>query len=476
MRFSLQAHLKPEPNVQDVRGLKRELRLTDLTLFSICCITSARWIPIAAHAGPGAVVLWLLAAAFFVVPLTVAVAALVAKYPGTGGLYHWTRQDFGPRNGFVCFWLYWVGIAFLFPTAALLYTKVGFALLGPGYVHLGDSRFYLLAAALALVWVGLGSNLFGLKVGKWTENLGAAATWILAVLLVVIAKLVWVRRGFATPLHLMPHWNWRTLSFWAAIAYATSGMEGPGMMAAEMHDPERTMRRAGWIASVFATAFYVSVTTALLAVLPPENISELNGFIDVGNSADQLLGMTWLSPSIALLVFATGLGFVGGLGTATSRLPFAAAADDLLPAAFAKVHPRWGTPWVSTMTLGLVASFLLILYQFGDSLRAAYDELVSMMVITGFIPYLYIFASAWKARRRISAACGLSITVLALLCSVVPSSEINNIYLYEGKLLIGTLGVIGSGWVLYSRAMKNLQAAARVLVIDDCMREHGGDA
>src|SRR6266699_3378273 len=75
-------------------ALKRELGLRDLSLFAISCVISARWIPIAAHAGPGSVTLWLLAAVFFMVPLTIAVAALVAKYPGAGGLYLWTRHDF----------------------------------------------------------------------------------------------------------------------------------------------------------------------------------------------------------------------------------------------------------------------------------------------------------------------------------------------------------------------------------------------
>jgi hypothetical protein len=62
-------------------SLKRELGLRDLTLFAVTCIVSARWIPIAAHAGPGSVTLWFLAAVLFMVPLTVAVAALVAKCP-----------------------------------------------------------------------------------------------------------------------------------------------------------------------------------------------------------------------------------------------------------------------------------------------------------------------------------------------------------------------------------------------------------
>jgi amino acid transporter len=432
-------------------ALKRELGLRDLTLFAITCVTSARWIPIAAHAGPGSVTLWLLAAVLFMVPLTVAVAALVAKHPGAGGLYLWARRDFGAWPGFLCFWVYWMGIAFLFPTAALLYIKVGFSMFGPLFARLGDNRFYLLAATVALIWIALGSNLIGLKVGKWTENIGALATWAVGLLLVAVAWMVWMRRGSATPINILPKWSWGTINFWAAIAYATSGMEGPGMMAGEIREPERTMRRAGWIASGFATAFYVSATVAFLVVLSPENISELNGFAEMGDSAGLLLGATWLSPLIALLVVAGGVGFVGGLGTATSRLPFAAGVDRLLPAAFGRVHPRWGTPYVSILALGLVATFLLAVYQLGDTMRVAYDELVSLMVITGFLPYLFIFGSAWKAGKRLSAVSGGAITALALFCSVVPPAEITNVWLFEGKLAAGTLAVVVSAWLAYRR-------------------------
>jgi amino acid transporter len=93
------------------------------------------------------VTLWLLSAVFFVLPLTIAAAGLVAKYPGAGGLCLWTRHDFGPWHGFLCSWSYWMGITFLFPTAALLYMKVAFSLLGPAYANIGNNRYYLLAAA-----------------------------------------------------------------------------------------------------------------------------------------------------------------------------------------------------------------------------------------------------------------------------------------------------------------------------------------
>ena len=435
--------------------LQHELGLRDLTLFAITCIVSARWIPIAAHAGPGSITLWLLAALFFMAPLTIAVATLVAKYPGAGGLYLWTRQDFGAWHGFLSFWIYWMGTAFLFPTAALLYVRVGFSMFGATVGRLGNNRYYLLAATIALIWIALGSNLIGLKFGKWTENIGAISTWALGLLLVGVAWTVWTRRGSATPMQIVPRWSWGTVNFWAAIAYAMSGMENPGMMAAEVRDPERTMRRAGWIASAFTTAFYVSATIAFLVILSPQNISELNGFAQVGDSAGALLHAPWLSPVIALLVVAGGVGLVGGTGTATSRLPFAAGVDRLLPAAFGRIHPKWGTPYVSILALGFVATFLLVAYQLGDTMRAAYDELVSLMVITGFLPYLYIFGSAWKAGKRLSAASGGATTALALICTVVPPAEITHVWLFETKLAAGTLAVVASAWVVYRRGRRS---------------------
>ena len=117
----------------------------------------------------------------------------------------------------------------------------------------------------------------------------------------------------------------------------------------------------------------------MLVILRPEKISEMSGIAEVGEAAGQLLHAAWLGPVLALLVLAGGIGQIGGIGAAISRLPFAAGADRLLPAAFARIHPRWGTPHISILSLGAVASVLLVVFQIGDSMRAAYDELVSLM-------------------------------------------------------------------------------------------------
>jgi glutamate:GABA antiporter len=433
-------------------ALKRELGLRDLTLFAVACIVGVRWVPAAAHAGPGSITLWLLAAVLFVAPLAAAVGTLSVKYPGAGGLYLWTRGDFGPWHGFLCFWIYWISIAFWFPSAALFYMSVGAYTLGPQYAHLANDRTYLIATSLAAIWIALGTNIVGMKIGKWTENIGGATTWIIGALFVILAALVWSKRGPATALNIIPRWNWDTANFWATIAYAMTGLELAALMGAEIRKPEKTLPRAGWIASGFAALFYASVTAALLVLLRPDQINEMNGFAQGGQEAARVLGLRWLAPVLAVMVMLTGVGQFGALGSAVSRLPFAVGVDKLLPRAFARVHPRWGTPHISILVLGLVASFLLVAIQLGDTIRAAYQTLVSLMVISGFLPYIYIFASAWKAQRRISALCGWAVTALALVCSVVPTADVTNVWLFESKLALGTVAVIASGWLVYRRS------------------------
>jgi glutamate:GABA antiporter len=154
---------------------------------------------------------------------------------------------------------------------------------------------------------------------------------------------------------------------------------------------------------------------------------------------------------LAVLVMTSAVGQFGGIGTSVSRLPFAAGMDGLLPPAMAKVHPRWGTPHISMVLFGVLASFLLLMAQLGDTLAAAYQVLVSLMVIAGFLPYVYIFASAWKAGKHASALSGWAVTAIAIACAVVPTDRIVNIWLFEGKLAGMTAAIMGSGWLLFRR-------------------------
>jgi glutamate:GABA antiporter len=227
-------------------------------------------------------------------------------------------------------------------------------------------------------------------------------------------------------------------------------------VGSEIRHPKRDLKRAAWIASVFITLFYAGTTLALLVVMRPENISELNGLAQVATAAGGLIGARWLPPAVALLVMATAIGSFGGLGSSLARMPFAAGVDHLMPAAFAKIHPRWATPYISIIIFGLLASALLVLSQIGDTMHEAYQTLVALMVIAGFLPYVYMFGSSWKAGNRVSSLSGWAITALALASSVVPAADVHNVLLFEFKLAAGTFAVIASGWIIYQNAQRRI--------------------
>ena len=103
------------------------------------------------------------------------------------------------------------------------------------------------------------------------------------------------------------------------IAFALSGMEAIGLMAAEIRQPRRTVVPATWIGTVFTTVFYAASTLALLVLIRPNSISELHGLADGSDIAAGLLGLRWLTPLIAVIVLVNSIGGWGGLGSAVSR-------------------------------------------------------------------------------------------------------------------------------------------------------------
>ena len=112
-----------------------------------------------------------------------------------------------------------------------------------------------------------------------------------------------------------------------------------------------------------------------------------------------------------LRLYSASRGQLGTYVGACARLPFVLGIEKLLPAWFGKLHPKYGTPYVSILVLcGGAGRSAYLLSQLGETFRAAYQIMVDMAVITLFIPFLYMFASAWKFGLRLPAASGLFVS------------------------------------------------------------------
>lgn len=450
---------------------KKSLGLLDLVLFNTVAIVGLRWVALAGHSGPSSLTLWLLAALAFFIPQGLCVMTLSSALPKDGGLYVWISEAFGERQGFIAGWLYWASNILYFPTLCLSTAVFGLYIFNDQFAGLEHSQTFAAGASLILLGVALGFNIVGTGTGRWLQNLGGLAQWLPSLVLIGVGLVALVADGSATAMPasaLVPTFsNLDTIIFFSQICFAFAGLELAPVLAGEIREPRRTIPRALLLSGFVIAGIYLLNTLALMWALPSEKISMIAGVNQAIAQAGAAHGMAWLGPPVALLMTLAGIGGLGAWLIGSARLLFVGGMDRLLPPAFARVHPRWNTPYIALLVqAGLAAVFILAATQ-GSSVHTAYLILVDATAILTFIVYLYMFAAAIKLRRRIAQmpeaiavpggalgsvlanGIGFLTTVGAIALALVPPSDTNEKIDFLLKVIGGTAGFFIAGLILY---------------------------
>jgi amino acid transporter len=456
--------------------LPRVMGFWDVLLFNIVTVLGPRWIAAAAHNGTSSISLWFLAALLFFVPTALVIAELSTRFPQEGGLYAWSKDAFGEFHGFVAGWTYWIYTLFYFP--ALLFASAAMAAYigGIGYAPLAQNRSFLLAGSFALFFVAVFMNIIGLRIGKWLQNAGAVGTFVPLVMLIVAAACVWYRHGSVTQFtwsNIQPHWNWDTVNFWPQIAFAFGGLELVSSMSEEVKNPRKTFPRAILGSGIVIAVIYIAGTIAVLSLMSGVNVDPKSGVFQALTIASATLKITALGIIAAVLVTVGNAGGVGSTVAGISRVPFAVGVDRYLPRAFAKVHPKWQTPYVSILVQAVISGAILLLSQISETTVSAYQILVDATNILYFIPFLYMYAAviklAYRPDRETSTAAlipggkagvwfaggmGFIIVLASIILSVIPPGETANKLLFEVKLIGGTGFGLLLGVMLFVRGAR----------------------
>ena len=444
--------------------LPRVMSLRDVVLFNITAIVGLRWLTTAGRIGPASLALWVIAMVIFFLPSAMAVRELADIDPGEGGIYRWATRAFGPRHGFLAGWGYWVNNLVYYPSLLLTSGAIVAYVGGPGFVHLAENKWFIAAFSLANLWIAVGLNLIGLRVGKWVQNLGAYGTWLPAAIFVLLALWSFATHGSATPFTaraLVPtHLDLPLLSLFATMTFAFAGLELAPTLGDEIRDPVATLRRGIVLSGIGVVAMYLLGTTAMLVALPAETVSVTNGMPQATAVLVARLGAAWLAPAAALVAALLTLGNLGGVGawiSGTARIPFVAGVDRVLPPAFGKVHPRWQTPYVALLVQGGIATVFVVAGLAGSTVRDAYLALVDTTIVLFFIPYLYLFAAYLRLRRertplgQAAGWAGLFAVLLSIGLAFVPAADVANPLAFEAKVVGGVVGFMGAGLVLLRR-------------------------
>ncbi|HEY1253028.1 MAG TPA: APC family permease [Thermoanaerobaculia bacterium] len=475
--------------------LERVLGRADLVLFTVCAILTIDTLASSAAMGFSWFSWWLITMTVFFIPYGLITAELGAAWPGEGGVYVWVREAFGPKWGSTVAWMYWINNAYWIPSVYLIFagtfgqmflrTPSAAAVPGePGVQVAMGSPWQDATIAIVLTWITVGIGIVRLEVSKWVPNLGAVVKALIFLALGVLG-LSALFRGHApanpvAPSQFAPKWN-DSLAYLPALLYSTFGFELMSSAGGEMRNPKRDVPMVIFWSGALIAVLYSFAIGGILFAVPVGKLSIVTGTWD----ALAVLGKEW-GRAGDTVVFLLGLGFlyacVANVVTwslGANRVAAVAAEEGTLPGFLGRLHPRFKTPYLAFVAMGVVSTVLLV----GGALLSNSQSNIFWMAfrltaLCLLLCYLLVFPAFLVLRRKrpdqprpyrlpgghgaaVIAAWACTLYIFGACVIFFAPSPTSQAPLKEALILGGeTVATIVIGWLLIPRRRKAAPAAS----------------
>jgi amino acid transporter len=416
--------------------LRSKLTLFDVTNLVVGAIIGADIYVASAlgakYLGPFSLIVWVIAGIIAIV-VALCFAQCAALLPKVGGPYAYAHAAWGAFAGFIVGWSLWLAewmSLAVFPVAFTQYLMP----------FLPSLDFYSQAAVKGLFVIFLIiTNVVGVKAAGKVNDLLTIVKLTPLIFFTAIGVLFIISNTAATTKNFLPFLPYGTGNFGLALVlifWAYAGFEISTIPAEEIENPSKTIPKAIILGILIVIVFYLTTNFVLFGVrsyglLRNDSAPLVKATNDALGSIPLLAVVGGLIVGVGALISVAGSDESGMIGT--SRLGYALAADGLFPSVFAKIHPKYKTPYLGIIIQGVTAL-----------IAAVYGSLEMLMATSVFLlatAYVATSLSVFWLRKKDPGTqsrweASSIIPVLGIIFSVFLISQCAMVQIVTGVLML----------------------------------------
>jgi amino acid transporter len=343
--------------------------------------------------------------------------------PDCGTTFIWSTRAFGPGTGWAGGWAVVAADVLVMASLAQVAGQYVFFLFQGPSSAIGVNASSVWVLLVGILWIVAMTYICyrGIEVSANFQKV-LLSIEIVMLLVLSVTALVRVFGSHPPPGSLHPSLSWLSPSHLPLSAFVSGiilmlfiywGWDTALSVNEETADKSRTPGRAGIISTILLLVTYLIVITAVQAFAgigskgvgltnPAHQFDVLSvtGGAIFGTSG---LG-TVLSRLLILMVLSSAAASTQTTILPTARTTLSMAAYGALPASFAKIHPRYLTPTVSTIVMGAVSIALYIPLNFISGGNPIADAVTAIGLYIAFYYGLTAFSCAWYYRQTLTSS------------------------------------------------------------------------
>ncbi|HUZ27046.1 MAG TPA: APC family permease [Streptosporangiaceae bacterium] len=342
--------------------------------------------------------------------------------PDCGTTFTWATRAFGPKTGWAGGWAIVAADVLVMASLAQVAGQYVFFLFNAKGIGSDATSGWVLL--VGVVWIVLMTVIcyIGIEVSANFQKVLLSIELVMLAVLSIVA-LIKVGNGSAPPGHLTPSLSWFNPFHVASFSTFASGIilmvfiywgwDTAVAVNEETKDRNRTPGLAAILSTVILLVTYVLVVTSMQAFAGVGTHG--NGLGNIANAGDvlsvqgqQVFGGgagTVFYHLLLLMVLSSAAASTQTTILPTARTTLSMAAYRAIPKSFAKIHPRFLTPTVSTITMGVVSILFYVSVNFASNgIGVIGDAVIAIGLYIAFYYGLTGFACAWYYRRNLTSS------------------------------------------------------------------------